>query len=156
MGKPVAAGRKWGAASGEHALVGPTKGSSWATEAHPGGVVEPSGAALGETGAPHLRSGLWPRSLALAALALSTALCGALEERQPAHRCLGAAAQSLGDRTRQTALGRGSAAVGHPLPRVSQHAGAGLASTTPRVWGPVVVGGGAPRQRARTLVSAHQ
>jgi hypothetical protein len=81
--------------------------------------------------------------------------CGS-PERQPAHRCLWAAAQSLGDRARQAALGRGTTALGYPFPRASQHAGARLAGTTPRVWGSVVVGGGATRQRARTLVSAHQ
>ena len=84
------------------------------------------------------------------------ALCRALEERQQTHRCVGAGAQSLGNRAWQTALGRSPTALGHAFPPLSQHPRARFAGSTPRVWRPVVVGGGATRQGARTLVSAHR
>src|SRR5437588_273844 len=64
--------------------------------------------------------------------------------------------ESLGDCARQTALGRGATALGYPFPCLSQHAGAREAFAPPRVSWPLVVGRGPTRQRARTLVSAHQ
>src|SRR5256885_1344725 len=156
MGKPGAGRQKRRAPGRSHALVESGKGSQWATKATAGGLVEQGGAAVGAKGAPRLRSRIWHRSLALASVDEPGALCRALEERQQAHRRLRARAQSLGDCARQTALGRGATALGYPFPCLSQHAGARLAGAPPRVSWPLVVGRGATRQRARTLVSAHQ
>lgn len=100
-------------------------------------------------------SRLWARSLAQLPLGSSAALCGAVEKRQQAAGCLWPATQRLGNRPWQTAVGRGAAALGPPLPRLSQHTGARLARVPPRVSWPVMVGGGATRPRTRTLVSAH-
>jgi hypothetical protein len=71
------------------------------------------------------------RSLALLPLVSSGALCRALEKRQQAPGCVRAGAQSLGNCPWQTTLGRGATALGHPLPRPSQHACARLASAPP-------------------------
>jgi hypothetical protein len=100
-------------------------------------------------------SRIWAWSLAPLPLISSAALCRALEKRQQTAGCLGAGAQSLGNRPWQTALGRSAEARGHALPRLSQHTSPRLAGVTPAVSWPVMVGGGATRQRTRTVVSAH-
>src|SRR6266568_2602947 len=147
MGKPVAGRQKRRTPGGSHEVVESGKRSQWATKATAGGLVGQGSAAVGAKGAPCVRSGIWQRSLALAPLEMPGALCRALEERQQAHRRLRARAQSLGDCARQTALGRGTTALGYPFPCLSQHAGARLAGTPPRVSWPLVVGRGATRQR---------
>src|SRR2546421_1841499 len=130
MGKPVVGGQKRGATGGSDALVDARKGSQRATKETAGGPVKSGGPALGTPGAPRLRSRLWARSLAQLPLVSSAALCGAVEKRQQAAGCLRAGAQSLGNRPWQTALGRGAAALGHPFPCLSQHAGACLAGAS--------------------------
>src|SRR5437763_10912674 len=112
MGKPGAGRYQRSAPSGSHEVVESGKGSQWATKAAAGSLVGEGGAAVGAQGAPCVRSGIREWSLALASLDEPGTLCGALEERQQADRCVGPRAQSLGDCAWQTALGRGATAVG--------------------------------------------
>src|SRR5258707_3765030 len=142
MGKPAVGRQKGQAAGGSHDLVGTRERSRGTTTPTAREVAGQGRTTVGRQGAPCLRSRVRHRSLALAALPLPRALCGALEERQQAARGRRARAQSLGDRPGPALLGNGGqTAVGYTFSRLSQHARARLARASSRVSRTPVVGG---------------
>ena len=62
-------------------------------------------------------------------------LCRAVEKRQQAHRCSRTGAQGLGNRARQTPVGRAQTPLGYPFSGGSQHWGSRLARPAPGVLG---------------------
>src|SRR5260370_12597630 len=150
MGKPAVGRQKGQAAGGSHDLVGTRERSRGTTTPTAREEAFQGRTTVGRQGAPCLRSRVRHRSLALAALPLPRALCGALEERQQAARRRRARAQSLGDRPAPALLRNGGqTAVAYTFSRLSPHPRARLARASSRVSTPPAVCRRAPSPTPR-------